>query len=84
MHAVIQSLDYGPRISSGRISPRVIHIGSMTLFMEDVNHAPPSTDTIQVERSVVENHYAAIMSELSSKSDEMKEMSLHQGLQQED
>ena len=55
----------------------------MTLSMEDTAPALASTETIQIERSVVENHYAAIMSELSSNNDEMRELSLHHGLQQE-
>ena len=61
--------EYGPFIGSGRMSPRLVHIGSMMLLLDDVQ--PPLAPPVEapVGLSKMEDHYEAIMRDLNAMSD---------------
>ena len=64
--------EIGPLIGSGRVSPRVVQIGSMMLYGFRPPLAPPSEARGQ---SRMEYHYEAVMRELHAKHDEVAALS---------
>ena len=65
--------EIGPLIGSGRVSPRVVQIGSMMLYGFRPPLAPPSEARGQ---SRMEYHYEAVMRELHAKNDEVVVLSV--------
>ena len=73
-HLMRDRQEYGPVISSGRVSPRVAQIGSMVLTLDDVEAPLPPPASLPPTRgssSRMEDHYQAILRELNAKSDEV-------------
>ena len=63
--------EYGPTISSGRVSPSATQISTMMLDIDAIQPPLPPPDEVLTALDVMGSHYELFMKELSINNDEM-------------